>query len=44
MDKFNLSIKDIIVLINNSVEAAFINKKEKEILRDIIQKELSILY
>ncbi len=40
MDKLNFSIEEILKLIDNSVEAAFISKEEKKALRKIIQEEL----
>lgn len=44
IDKLNFTLEDIVVLVLNSVEAAFINKKEKEILSEIIKKEIEVLY
>ncbi|MBU5440170.1 adenosine deaminase [Tissierella sp. MSJ-40] len=42
MDNLGFSIEDIIKLIDNSVEAAFLPQSEKEYLRKIIKEELSI--
>lgn len=40
MDKMDFSIEEILKLIDNSVEAAFISRNEKEDLRKIIKDEL----
>lgn len=42
MDNLGFSIEDIIKLIDNSVEAAFLSESEKKYLRKIIKEELSI--
>lgn len=39
MDKLDFSIEEILKLIDNSVEAAFISEKEKQSLRNIIKEE-----
>ena len=43
MDKLNFSIEEILMLIDNSIEAAFISREEKESLREIMKKELQEL-
>lgn len=43
MDKLNFSMEEILKLIDNGVEAAFISKEEKEDLRKTIQNELKEL-
>jgi adenosine deaminase len=43
MDKIDFSIEEILKLIDNSVEAAFISEKEKQNLRNTIKEELKNL-
>lgn len=43
MDKLNFSIEEILMLIDNSIEAAFISREEKESLIEIMKKELQEL-
>ncbi len=43
MDKLNFSMEEILKLIDNGVEAAFISREEKEDLRETIRNELKEL-